>query len=97
MVLKEVGVIENISGFTDRAINQAIKELNKKNNGGNKKMNTKKLNMDDFITNIDEFSYAKGEKFYTNKYGETLAPHAFKILYKKGYINKNEWQLVEVK
>lgn len=94
-VLKDVGLIESISGFVENAINKAIKEIRKKNKE-DKKMNSKKLNMDDFITDVEDFKYTKGEMYYVNRFGETLAPHAFKVLYKKGFINKNEWQLIEV-
>lgn len=94
-VLKDVGLIESISGFADKAINQAIKGIRKKNKE-DKNMCNKKLNMDDFITDEKEFNYTKGEMYYINRFGETLAPHAFKVLYKNGYINKNEWKLIEV-
>lgn len=94
-MLKEVGVIENISGFADKAINQAIKGIRKKNKE-DKNMCNEKLNMDEFITDENEFKYVKNERYYINRFGETLAPHAFKVLYKKGYIDKKEWKLVEV-
>lgn len=94
-VLKEVGLIESISGFADKAVNQAIKGISKKNRGV-KKMCTEKLNMNDFISDENEFKYTKGEMYYINRFGETLAPHAFETLHKKGYIDKNEWKLVEV-
>lgn len=71
VVLKDLGLIKSISGFVDVAINQAIKGIEKKNTGENRKMKskTKELNLEEVKkTNYDlylELSLQEDYKKYT--------------------------------
>lgn len=78
-VLKEVGLIKSISKFTDKAVNQAIKEL--RVNKEVKKMKTKKLNLEKIKKeNYDYYLELLNEQSY-----ETYKRMGYKPVYDKKY------------
>lgn len=78
-VLKEIGVIESISRFTDKAVNQAIKEL--RVNKEVKKMKTKKLNLEKLKKeNYDYYLELLNEQSY-----ETYKRMGYKPVYDRKY------------
>lgn len=78
-VLKEIGVIKSISKFTNKAVNQAIKEL--RANREVKKMKTKKLNLEKIKkTNYDYYLELLNEQSY-----ETYTRMGYKPVYDKKY------------
>lgn len=78
-LLKEIGAIKSISRFTDKAINQAIKVI--KVNKKVKKMNTKKLNLEEIKkSNYDYYLELLGEQSY-----ETYTSMGFRPIYNKKY------------
>lgn len=78
-VLKEIGVITSISKFTDKAVNQAIKEL--RVNKEVKKMKTEKLNLEKVKkTNYDYYLELLAEQSY-----ETYTSMGYKPVYDRKY------------
>lgn len=76
-VLKEIGVIKNISKFANNAINQAIKGI--KGNKEVKKMKTKKLNLEEIKKeNYDYYLELLGEQSY-----ETYTSMGYKPVYNR--------------
>lgn len=79
VVLKEVGIIESISKFTDKSINQAIKEI--RVNKEDKKMKTKKLNLEKIKKeNYDYYLELLNEQSY-----ETYTSMGYKPVYDRKY------------
>lgn len=78
-VLKEIGVIESISKFADKAVNQAIKGI--KVNKKVKKMKTKKLNLEEIKkTNYDYYLELLNEQSYN-----TYTSMGYKPVYDREY------------
>lgn len=78
-LLKEIGIIESISKFTDNAINQAIKGIQA--NREVKKMNTKKLNLEEIKReNYDYYLELLAEQSY-----ETYTYMGYKPVYDRKY------------
>lgn len=78
-ILKEIGVIESISRFTDKAVNQAIKGI--KVNKEVKKMKKEKLNLEEIKkTNYDYYLELLNEQSY-----ETYTSMGYKPVYDRKY------------